>query len=518
MSKQELLSLLEPYGQEHLIKFWDELNEPEQEYLKDELKQLDFSELDVSFKKVLSEMNESVKEIDSAIQPVPRELKGSIEKSSKEQLISYEMEGLKAVANNQVGVLLLAGGQGTRLGVNYPKGMYSVDLLSNKTLYQLQAERLIRVKQLANKNFESDLTNPMSNGSIPWYIMTSEHTQESTINYFKSNNYFGLNSHDVIFFEQFMLPCFTKEGKIILDEKHKLSKAPDGNGGLYRALLKRNILDDMIKRGIKYLHIYCVDNILVKMADPVFIGFCIQKNANCAAKVVKKIEPDEKVGVICNVNDRFQVVEYSEISQVTRNLRDSDGDLTYNAGNICNHFLNTEFLNEVCRNHEKELRHHVAEKKISYINENGERVVPKEVNGIKLEKFVFDVFPFSTNFAIWEVRREDEFSPLKNGDDAQKETPTSCRNDLYNQHAKWLLNAGASFQANIEPLGDNEKRSNECEISPLVSYNGEELSELVSGKILKKPLKIDLDNAGTKILLNGLDVDDYEKQNYFISA
>ncbi len=351
MNKQEILNLLKPYGQEHLVKFWDELNEQDREHLRDEIQQLDLAELDTNFKRVKSQMSEQSKDIDSAIQPVPSELKGSFSKSSEDQLKSYELEGLKAVASNQVGVLLLAGGQGTRLGVNYPKGMYSVDLLSGKTLYQLQAERLIKLKQLANKYFDPDLkqTSQSNNNSIPWYIMTSEHTQESTISYFKSHNYFGLNGDNIIFFEQFMLPCFTMDGKIILDEKHKLSKAPDGNGGLYRALLKRKILDDMIKRGIKYLHIYCVDNILVKMADPVFIGFCIQKNANCAAKVVKKTDPDEKVGVICKVHDRFQVVEYSEISQVTRNLRDEDGELTYNAGNICNHFLNTEFLNELCR-------------------------------------------------------------------------------------------------------------------------------------------------------------------------
>jgi UDP-N-acetylglucosamine/UDP-N-acetylgalactosamine diphosphorylase len=349
MTKQELQALLEPFGQEHLLKFWDQLSDSDQKHLNEEIRQLDLSELDASFKRVKLEMSMSAKEIDSAIQPVPVELKGSISKSSQEQLTSYEMDGLKAIANNQVGVLLLAGGQGTRLGVNYPKGMYSVDLLSGKTLYQLQAERLIRVKQLAMKHFGSESTVSQPGSSIPWYIMTSEHTQESTISYFKSNDYFGLNSNDIVFFEQFMLPCFTNEGKFILDEKHKLSKAPDGNGGLYRALLKRKILDDMLKRGIKHLHIYCVDNILVKMADPVFVGFCIQKNANCAAKVVKKTDPDEKVGVICKVHDRFQVVEYSEISQVTRNLRDEDGELTYNAGNICNHYLNTEFLNDLCR-------------------------------------------------------------------------------------------------------------------------------------------------------------------------
>lgn len=524
-SKQELIKLLEPFGQEHLVKFWDDLSDADKQSLSDDLNNTDFAELNRFFKKVSLEKDQTNKEIDSHMTPVPHELKGSYAKSSKEQLAAYESEGLKAIANGEVAVLLLAGGQGTRLGVKYPKGMYSVDLLSGKSLYQLQAERLIRIKQLAKNKFPTqNQSKGSASSSIPWYIMTSEHTQESTINYFEKHNHFGLNKDNIVLFEQYMLPCLTENGKVILDEKHKLSRAPDGNGGLYKALLKRKVLDDMNKRGIKYVHIYCVDNILVKLADPVFIGFCITKDANCAAKVVKKIEPDEKVGVICKVADRFQVVEYSEISEVTRNLRDSDNDLLYNAGNICNHFLNTEFLNQLCRNHENELRHHVAEKKIPFIDENGTRVEPTAINGIKLEKFVFDVFPFSTskwakgNFAIWEVLREEEFSPLKNGDDAKKETPTTCRNDLSTQHLKWLINAGATFQADKKHIQENGHNQDVVEISPLVSYNGEELSHLVSGKILRKPLKIEMDPTQNNLTFNGLDLEAYEKQSYVISA
>lgn len=284
-SKQELLNKLKPFNQEHLVKFWDELDVTQKEQLIDDLTQTDFLELNNYFKRVSLEKDQTVKQIDSLMKPVPNELKGSFEKSNKEQLSVYEAEGLKAISKGQVAVLLLAGGQGTRLGVKYPKGMYSVDLLSGKSLYQLQAERLIKIKQLAKKKFP---TNTLPNDtSIPWYIMTSEHTQESTISYFKSKDYFGLDKENIVLFEQFMLPCLDQQGKIILDEKFKISKAPDGNGGLYKALLKRGILDDMNKRGIKYIHIYCVDNILVKLADPVFMGFCISKDANCAAKVNK---------------------------------------------------------------------------------------------------------------------------------------------------------------------------------------------------------------------------------------
>ena len=283
-TKQELLNALKPFNQEHLVKFWDELDETQKEHLIEDLTQTDFLELNNYFKRVSLEKDQTVKQIDSLMKPVPNELKGSYEKSSKEQLSAYEAEGLKAISKGEVAVLLLAGGQGTRLGVKYPKGMYSVDLLSGKSLYQIQAERLIRIKQLAKRKFPANIQS--NDTSIPWYIMTSEHTQESTISYFKSKNYFGLDKENIVLFEQFMLPCLNEQGKVILDEKFKMSKAPDGNGGLYKALLKRKILDDMNKRGIKYIHIYCVDNILVKLADPVFIGFCITKEANCAAKVI----------------------------------------------------------------------------------------------------------------------------------------------------------------------------------------------------------------------------------------
>ena len=279
MRKEELIELLKPYGQEHLVKFWDDLNGAECEILINEIISMDFIELNATFKRVKAEMNEENKQIDALMAPVPSELKGSYSKSSNSQLEEYESEGFRSIANGEVAVVLLAGGQGTRLGVTYPKGMYSVDLPSKKTLFQIQAERLLKVKELAS------IKNENKKVSLPWYIMTSAPTYESTVEYFRKNNYFGLSSSDVIFFEQGTSPCFSYDGRIILDRKHKISRAPDGNGGLYKAMLKERILDDMAAKGIKYAHIYCVDNILVKMADPIFTGFCISKQANCGSKV-----------------------------------------------------------------------------------------------------------------------------------------------------------------------------------------------------------------------------------------
>lgn len=461
MQHQELINNLKQHEQEHLLNFWADLNETERQKLTGEINKINFKELNEDFIKTKEE-HKAFSKLDSLMEPIPSESKGSYQNSTIEQLESYESIGLNAIAAGEVAVVLLAGGQGTRLGVSYPKGMYSVGLPSGKTLFQLQAERLNRVQELA-----SEQTGKASS-VIPWYVMTSENTHNMIKNYFEENKFFNLEKDDVKFFEQGTLPCLTKNGKLLLDQKNKISRAPDGNGGLYKALLEQDVISDMAHRGIKYVHIYCVDNILIRIADPIFIGFCMEKQANCAAKVVRKTQPDEQVGVICKVNGKYQVVEYSEISESTRNLRDENGDLSYNAGNICNHFLTFDFLNDICKFHEKNLKHHIAEKKINYIDESGMLKKPTVKNGIKLEKFIFDIFQFSDKFAIWEVVRKDEFSPLKNGTNEATDNEITCRKHILEQHARWIEKAGID----LENLKNDGSMIN-FEISPLVSYSGE---------------------------------------------
>lgn len=277
------------------------------------------------------------------------------------------------------------------------------------------------------------------------------------------------------------LPCLDNEGKVLLDTPYSVAVAPDGNGGLYAALRSpispgssTTVLSDLAARKISYIHAYCVDNCLVRVADPVFLGSSIHRNADCAAKVVPKTAPTESVGVVARKGGRFGVVEYSEISKEQAERRDEGGQLAFRAGNIANHFYTVDFLNRVTE-FEEQMAFHIARKKIPHVDiTTGERVKPTKPNGMKLELFVFDVFPFTHNMAILEVDRKEEFSPLKNAPGTGSDDPETSRADLLAQQKRFLEKAGATVKDGVE-----------IEVSPRVSYAGEGL-EAVKGKTFSR--------------------------------
>jgi len=494
-----LRATLEKHGQSHLLAHWDSLTLEQQTKLHAELTALDLEEVCGYFARIAESMSKTGEKLDDKMQPLTESQYGAVVNTSDRELDSYANLSYEEISKGKVGILLLAGGQGTRLGTTYPKGMYDVGLPSSKTLFQLQAERIISLQRLAEAK-----TGKL--GKIAWYIMTSASTVEPTVQFFSQHNYFGLDESNVFIFQQGTLPCFTLDGKIILGEKWALSRAPDGNGGLYRALRNEGVLADMKLKGIKYIQLYCVDNVLVKVGDPVFMGYCLSKGAECANKVVRKGFPTEAVGITCKVEDHYQVVEYSEITQKSAEKRNKDGSLVYGAANICIHFFTFDFLERVVLFNENSLHHHVAKKKIPYVNAEGDVVKPDKPNGIKMEKFVFDVFQFAQNFVVWECLRDEEFAPLKNAEGASDFTPTYCRNSLLALHQKWLRMAGAKLVDNSgeearqmdSPAGENNNNdadnNNEekdyvvmAEISPMVSYAGENL-EAYQGKVLSLPV------------------------------
>lgn len=430
-----VLDQLKSLGQDQVLKYFNELNEEQKLELLTEVKEVDWEKLNKIYtEQVLtqtegSKLKPASKIEDDLLEPLPEECIEGTTRCNQETLEKYRLEGLSSIKQGKVAALLLAGGQGTRLGVNYPKGMYDVGPPINKSLFQLQAERIL------------NLTEPLdlATSGVMWYIMTSEATMDVTKEYFESKEYFGLKKTNVIFFEQNTLPCFGFDGKALLDKKHKISRSPDGNGGLYEALHKRGIMDHMIRHGIEYVHVYCVDNILVRVCDPMFMGYCISKGVDAGAKVVEKVLPEEAVGTICKVRKQFKVIEYSEISDRVAQKRDElSGKLMFRAGNICDHFFKVSFLKTI--KDEKVLRYHLAIKKVPYVDsETGSSIKPDKPNGIKLEKFVFDVFEFTDKFAAWEVKREDEFSPVKNAVGSAKDNPDTARQALLRSYQLGLL-------------------------------------------------------------------------------
>ena len=462
-SSQEVDELRKKYekaGQEQVFTFYDGLNTVEKAGLFERLSVTDPEYINQITKKALNPPKEASKE-ETKLAPLPDSATASILDSNSEDIEKWYQSGLDLAADGKVAVVLMAGGQGTRLGSSAPKGCFDIGLPSKKSLFQIQAERIWKVQQLAEKK------SGKKNVVIPWYVMTSGPTRGPTEQYFEEHKYFGLSKDDVIIFEQGVLPCISNEGKILLESKSKVAVAPDGNGGIYQALLTSNVRSDMRKRGVQHIHAYCVDNCLVKVADPVFIGFSAAKDVDIGTKVVRKRHAKESVGLILEKNGKPDVVEYSEIDSATAEAKDSKNPelLKFRAANIVNHYYSFRYLDTIEQWAHK-LPHHVARKKIPYVDTNtGETVKPEKPNGIKLEQFVFDVFPMidPKKFACLEVRREDEFSPLKNARGTGEDDPDTSKKDITNQGKRWVQAVGGTVE-------DEGGESAGVEVSPLISY------------------------------------------------
>lgn len=409
---KELKHKYEKAGQGHVFAFYDELDTAGKAHLYEQLSGFDPEQINELANKVLHPAKQEAANGASSIEPLPASATSSVLDSNEEDLKKWYEQGLDLVAENKVAVLLMAGGQGTRLGSSAPKGCYDIGLPSHKSLFQLQAERIWKIEQLAAKK------HGKSSVVVPWYVMTSGPTRGPTESFFKEHKFFGLSLENVFIFEQGVLPCISNDGKILMESKSKVAVAPDGNGGIYQALIKSGAVSDMKKRGIEHIHAYGVDNCLVRVADPTFIGFSASKKVEIGTKVVRKRNAKESVGLIIEKNGKPDVIEYSEIDAASAEAKDAKNPeiLKFRAANIVNHYYSFHFLESIPQWAHR-LPHHVAKKKIPCVStETGEPIKPEKPNGIKLEQFIFDCFPFleMSQFACMEVRREDEFSPLKN--------------------------------------------------------------------------------------------------------
>ncbi|KAJ5180821.1 hypothetical protein N7492_004031 [Penicillium capsulatum] len=472
---QELQKKYTDAGQGHVFAFVDELQPAEKTRLFHQLTNFDPSRINELANTALNPPPKT-EETAVTLEPLPEVATASILDSDPADLKRWHEVGLKQVAENKVAAVLMAGGQGTRLGSSAPKGCFDIGLLSEKSLFQLQAERILKLQELARK------VHGVESAIIPWYIMTSGPTRKPTEEFFEKHKYFGLEKSNVTIFEQGVLPCISNEGKIMLESKGKAAVAPDGNGGIYLALVTSGVREDMRRRGIQHIHTFGVDNCLVKVGDPVFIGFSAAKDIDIATKVVRKRNATESVGLIVQKNGKPDVVEYSEIDQETAEAKDPKQPdvLKFRAANIVNHYYSFRFLESI-ENWVHKLPHHVARKKIPCVNpENGDAVKPEKPNGVKLEQFIFDVFPLTPldKFASIEVLREEEFSPLKNARGTGEDDPDTSRADIMKQGQRWVEKAGAIVITDGEAFG--------VEVSPLISYSGENL-DFLSGREIKAP-------------------------------
>jgi len=475
-------SRYERSGQGHVFEYYEDLVDDEKKELLRQLRDIKVEQIAKLRETTLKESSKA----DGGDDDI-RPFAGPVGRPASDESLRSRCRsvGTEAIRKGQVAALVLAGGQGTRLGFDGPKGMYDIGLPSGRTLFRMMAERILKLSRLAAETGGLGGKEEMSSTAkvIPFYVMTSPLNHEDTKAYFEQNDYFGLGSENVRFFRQGTLPCLTDDGKIIMESKGKVAVAPDGNGGIYPSLKLSGALDDMTERGVLYLHVFSIDNALIKPADPVFVGYCISQNADCGNKVVWKSHPHEKVGVIASRGSKPCVVEYSEITEEMAESTSDDGVLLYGAGNICNHFYTLEFIRDKVLPNLGDL-YHVARKKIPYYDKDQDATVTPTTanNGIKLETFIFDVFPLSERMAVLEVPREEEFAPVKNKAGSQSDSPDTARELMSGLCRRWVADAGGTL------TGD--EKEGVCEIAPLTSYNGEGLESLVGGKSVECPFTL----------------------------
>ena len=425
--------------QEHIFSCWDELSQAEKTEFLNELQDLNFDLLNRLY---TQNQEEHLPDFD----PAPFiHLPENADEIAKWQ--KAREAGEEYIRSGRLAAFVVAGGQGTRLGYEGPKGKFPVGAISNKTLFQLHAEK---IRKYSGKY----------GVSIPFLVMTSDVNHSETRKYFQDNGYFGLDEKDIFIFQQKMIPSLDIEGNLILKNKNSIFQNPDGHGGSLTALAETGILKKLGERGIDTISYFQVDNPLVRIIDPVFIGYHVLERADLSSKMVKKTYPEEKVGLFVRFkNGRTGVVEYSDMSEEKIYSRDASGSLLYAAANIAIHLFERKYIERITSGGDLSLPYHVARKKIKAFIGRG----VEEIDGYKFEKFVFDALPLTDKNLVFETLREEEFAPVKNASGV--DSVASAREMMERLQRGWLEKRGIAVPPGVRTV----------EISPLVAVEAEDL-------------------------------------------
>ena len=405
---EEALKKLKKYGQEHILNRYEYLDEERKEKIINQIKHIDFDQT----VELLNISKKSIKKPDEDVTNIEYIDKAKL---SKEEYNKYYEIGVKQIQEGKYAVVTMAGGQGTRLGYVAPKGTFKIGGGVEKSLFEALSDTIKEAREKYN-------------AIIPWYIMTSRENNNATEKFFEQHDFFGLPYEDIKFFKQGELPMLDTEGKLMIDEAGLIKLAADGHGGVFESLVKNGYLEDMKERGIEWVFISGVDNVLAGLVDPIAVGLAITEGTLATGKSVVKRSPNENVGVFCKKNGKPSVIEYTEITDEMANAMDENGELLYGESHILLNLFNIKALENIAHN---KLPYHKAFKKAKYMTDDGKIIVPEKPNAYKYEAFIFDAFESLDNMSILRVKREDEFAPLKNADG--EDSPDTAR-ELYKNY------------------------------------------------------------------------------------
>jgi len=463
LKKESLLELLTPHAQEHLLAHWDTLSPAEQAELAADIRAVDLKRIGRLFRSAEESPADWAALARRAMAPPAFRLADRAPTIAPD---AAHRAGHAALAAGNVGVILVAGGQGTRLGFPHPKGMFSVGPVSGASLFQILFEKIVARSRAAGMR-------------IPLYLMTSPATHDETIEYLKAKENFGLPSEDVLIFCQGTMPTLdARSGRLLLAEKHRLALGPDGHGGMLQALVSHRALADMQRRGLQQIFYCQVDNPLVEMCDPEFLGYHLLARSELSTQVIPKRTLRDKVGNVASIDGKLQIIEYSDLNPLDDEIvgRTAGGNPVFWAGNTAVHVFETSFLERVAQSGTA-LPFHVARKSVPHVDAEGNKIEPSEPNAIKFERFIFDLLPEARQAIVVEVDEARTFAPVKNASGEPRDTPETVRAQMIALYRRWLIEAGCEVPEGVA-----------VEISPLLAQNAQELAARISpGLVVTQP-------------------------------